>query len=263
MRTVKEFASFSGFLRSYLVKEVSQHPSSDDLTKILREHPKLVVAMNHGPMSGPLAGAVGVFNQYFKHGGADRKPVMVAWRGFYRVPVIRKFVGYMSQVNKPLNLNGFIRRLTNNQATDVFVMPEGENCSFGNGLDIEPFLSPRFIEIALKADVPILISVHVGSELWSNIIKVDKRFDPLFKLFPEKSFERIQESRRINWSLSTRKKIPELQMCFRLYKPNMTLADLHEPGGKQKLQQESDTVRKIMQSMVDDIVHVNPLAATA
>lgn len=257
MRTVKEFANFSGFLRRSYVGKVTQYTGSDDLAAILKKYPKLVVAMNHGPMAGPLAGSVGMMNQYFKYGGEQRKPVVIAWRGFYRIPLIKHIVRYMSQVKNPPNLDGFAKRLTTGDATDIFVMPEGENCSFGNGLDIEPFLSPRFVELALKAQTPILIAVHIGSELWSNVIPVDERLNPLLKYLPNKSYQRIRETGQVNMSLTGLKKIPELKMYFKLYEPTMTLADLDKPDSFNRLQQESEAIRNQMQAMVEEVIGVD------
>ena len=254
MRAVKEFASFSAFLRRSYVGKVTRFQGSEDLSAILAANPKLVVAMNHGPMAGPLAGSVGIMNQYFKHGGRDRRPVIIAWRGFYKIPLIKHVVRYMSQVRNPPNLDGFVKRLTEGDATDLFVMPEGENCSFGNGLDIEPFLSPRFVELALKAGTPIMIAVHIGSEQWSNIVPVSQRFDPLLKYLPRKSYERIRESGQVNVSLAGLKKIPELTMYFRLYQPSMTREDLQREDSNELLEKESARIRSIMQAMVDEVV---------
>ncbi|MDX1692286.1 MAG: hypothetical protein R3208_00900 [Ketobacteraceae bacterium] len=255
MRTVREFAGFSGFLRRNYVARVSRHPGSDDLSRILATYPRLVVAMNHGPMAGPLAGSVGIMNQYYKSGGADRKPVIIAWRGFYKIPFIKHVVRYMSQVKTPPNLDGFVRRLTEGDATDLFVMPEGENCSFGNGLDIEPFLSPRFVELALKAGTPIMIAVHVGSERWSNIMPVSERLDPILKYLPRKSYERIRESGQVNLNLTGLKKLPELKMYFKLYHPAMTREDLARNDCEQLLAREADRIRELMQTMVDEVTN--------
>lgn len=261
MRTVKEFANFSVFLRKSYVKKVSLHQSSEDLAAILKRYPKLVVAMNHGPMAGPLAGSVGIMNQYFKHGGEERKPVVIAWRGFYKIPFIKHVVRYMSQVKNPPNLDGFAEKLISGEATDIFVMPEGENCSFGNGLDIEPFLSPRFVELALKAGTPIMIAIHVGSEIWSNIIPVNEKLDPVLKILPRKSYERIKDTGQVNMSLYGLKKIPNLQMCFKLYHPQITLEDLNKPNAHALLEQESERIRAIMQQTIDEISGKEPAFA--
>lgn len=263
MRTVKEFSRFSAFLRRSYVEKVTRFAGSDDLKDILAQNPQLLVAMNHGPMAGPLAGSVGIMHQYFKSDGQERKPVIIAWRGFYRVPLIKHVVRYMSQVKNPPNLDGFVGKLTRGDATDIFVMPEGENCSFGNGRDIEPFLSPRFVELALKAGTPILIAVHVGSELWSNIVPVSDKLDPVLRYLPRKSYERIRDRGQVNISLAAMKKIPELTMYFKLYQPQMSAQDLERSDSIELLQAESDRIRELMQSMVDEIVGCSEAIQTA
>ena len=257
MRTVREFSRFSAFLRRSYVEKVSRFHGSDDLAEILGKHPKLLVAMNHGPMAGPLAGSVGIMHQYYKSGGEQRRPVIIAWRGFYRVPLIKHVVRYMSQVKNPPNLDGFVKKLTNGDATDIFVMPEGENCSFGNGRDIEPFLSPRFVELALKANTPILIAVHLGSELWSNIVPVSEKLDPVLRYLPRKSYERIRDTGQVNISLAGLKRIPELTMYFKLYHPKMTAEDLQRSDSHELLQAESDRIHELMQSMVDEVTGIS------
>ncbi len=251
MRTVEQFSRFNALLRKTYSKKVSRHPSSDDLESILAQYPKLVVAMNHGPMAGPLAGSIAMMDQYSKSGGLQRKPVIIAWRGLYKMPLFKYIVRYMSQVKTPPNLDGFVKKLTEEGFTDVFVMPEGENCSYGNGLDIEPFLSPRFVELALKAGTPILIAVHTGSEAWSNIIPVSEKLDPVLKVLPEKTYQRLKETRQVNFAPVVFRSLPEIQVSFKLYKPQITLADLDSPNARDLLQQESERVREIMQSCVD------------
>lgn len=253
MRTVEEFSTFMAFIKRAYAGEVVLHATSDDLNEILARYPRMVVAMNHGPMAGPIAGSIAMMDQYRRNGGGHRRPIIIAWRGFYRIPVLRHLVRYVSQVKNPLNLEGFAQKITEGGFTDLFVMPEGENCNYGNGLDIEPFLSPRFIELALKADTPILVAVHRGSERWSNVIPVSDRFDGLLKNLPPKSFARIQASRRINVGTLRLTKIPKLQVSFKLYQPTMSKEDLNAPDAMQKLEIESQAVRNIMQTMVDSM----------
>lgn len=255
MRSVEDFALTNALLKqAYAGKVTLNGAGSEHLKDILAENPRLVVAMNHGPVAGPVAGAIGMLDQYLKNGGEHRKPVIIAWRGFYSIPVIKYGIQYLSQVRKPLNLNGYVAKLTEQGFTDVFVMPEGENCSFGNGLDIQPFLSPKFIELALKADAPILIAVHLGSEQWSSIYPLSKKLDPLFKRLPKKTFERIAETRQLNLFPLWLKKIPELKLSFKLYKPEITLEDLNAENRYELLQRESDKVRALMQGEIDELV---------
>lgn len=263
MRTVEMFYSVMRFVKKAYTKQVVLHDSSENLRDILQRYPQLVVAMNHGPMAGPLAGSIAMMDQYYKNGGGRRTPIIIAWRGFYQIPFIKHVIRYMSQVRTPPNLDGFAKKLTQDGFTDLFVMPEGENCSFGNGLDIEPFLSPRFIELALRANTPILIAVFTGAEIWSNIIPVSDQLTPVLKYLPKKTFERLQATRRVNVAPLRLQKIPKLQVSFRLYQPTLTVEDLNAADSRIKLQNEADVVRAIMQEMVDMIAKGRPSQAIA
>ena len=253
MRTVDDYSLSMAFLKKAYTKRVSLHESSDDIQAILSEHPKLVVAMNHGPMAGPVAGSIAMMDQYSKHGGNKRVPMIIAWRGFYHIPVIKHFIRYLSQVRMPFKLDGFVKQVTDNGVTDLFVMPEGENCTFGNGLDIEPFLSPKFVELALKAGTPILIAVHTGSEQWSNIVPVSKRLNPLLKYLPKKSYQSLQQAGQLNMPPLRLSTIENLQVAYKLYQPTMTKSDLELDNSWELLQKESNTIRGMMQGMVDNI----------
>jgi len=215
--------------------------------------------MNHGPMAGPVAGSIAMMDQYSKNGGSQRVPMIIAWRGFYHIPVVKHLIRYMSQVKMPFNLDGFVKQMAEKGVTDLFVMPEGENCTYGNGLDIEPFLSPRFIEMALKTGTPILIAVHTGSEQWSNIVPVSQKLNPLLKFLPKKSYQRIKETGKINIAPMRLTSISDLQVSFRLYQPEMTLSDLEKENKWELLQNESDKVRDMMQCQVDQMVSVEYL----
>lgn len=251
MRTVEDYSLSMAFLKKACAKQVVLHDSSEDIHAILQAHPKLVVAMNHGPMAGPVAGSIAMMDQYSKNNGNARVPMIIAWRGFYHIPLVKHLIRYMSQVKMPFNLDGFVKQMTDKGVTDLFVMPEGENCAYGNGLDIEPFLSPRFVELAVKSNTPILIAVHTGSERWSNIIPVSERLNPLLKYLPKKSYERIQATRQLNMAPLTLSAIPSLQVAFTLYEPEMSRADLEKENALALLTQESERIRERMQASVD------------
>lgn len=253
MRTVEDYSLSMAFLKKACAKKVELHKSSEDIHSILKAHPKLVVAMNHGPMAGPVAGSIAMMDQYSKNGGNERIPMIIAWRGFYHIPLVKHLIRYMSQVKMPFNLDGFVKQMTDKGVTDLFVMPEGENCAYGNGLDIEPFLSPRFVELALKSGVPILIAVHTGSERWSNIIPVSEKLNPILKYLPKKSYQRIKETRQLNMAPLTLATIPRLEIAFTLYQPEMVEADLDKDNALELLEQESSRIRALMQASVDRI----------
>jgi len=250
MRTVEDYSLSMAFLKKACAKKVVLHESSEDIQKILSDHPKLVVAMNHGPLAGPLAGSIAMMDQYSKNDGNKRVPMIIAWRGFYHIPMVKHLIRYISQVKMPFNLDGFVKQVTDKGVTDLFVMPEGENCTYGNGLDIEPFLSPRFVELALKANTPILIAVHTGSERWSNIVPVSRKLNPLLKYLPAKSYQRLKETGQVNMAPLRLSAIPELQVSYKLYQPEMTVGDLGQERSLSLLQKEADAIRSLMQGIV-------------
>lgn len=253
MRSFDDFSLTIALLKRAYAPKVRCHPESDNLQQILRDNPKLVVAMNHGPPAGPLAATIAVMDQYNKNGGDERKPVVIAWRGLYAVPVLRQAMRYITQIRRPPNFDGFVKKLTEEGFTDLFVMPEGENCTFGNGLDLEPFLSPRFIELALRANVPILLAAHVGSEHWSNILPLPDLLDFFYRKFPARIYEKIRSERKVNLPPWRIRKIPAIGVYFGLYHPQLTLAALNSPDGKAALEAEAEHVRQRLQQMIDQL----------
>ncbi|MFD2229512.1 hypothetical protein [Alkalimarinus sediminis] len=254
MRSIKDFSIAAGAMTKMLAKKISFHPASDDMAEILVKYPKLVVALNHGPMLGPLASTITINKLYKENGGADRIPLVIMWRLFYQIPLYKYAMQYMTQVDRGLNFDEFLQKMENEGFTDLLVKPEGENCNYGNGLDIQPFLSPRFIEFSLRLNTPILVVVHQGSENWAKMIPVSKHLDPILKYLPKKSFDRLKETRTFSAPLFT-SRLNNLKVMYKLYQPTITFDDLGDDltQRKQLLSAEADKVRTLMQSMVDEL----------
>lgn len=253
MRSIEDYSLTVALLKQVCAPRVACHRDSEDLAAILRDNPQLVVAMNHGPPAGPLAATIALMDQYSKHGGAERKPVVIAWRGLYQVPLVRQATRFISQVRRPPDFSGFLKKLTHEGFTDVFVMPEGENAVFGNGRDIEPFLSPRFVELAVRAQAPILIAVHAGSEHWSNFVDWPPALDFLLRSLPTRLYHRIRAQRRLNLPPWRIRRLPAIGVRFRLYQPSVTLTDLQGDNARAALQHDADQVRALMQNMMDSL----------
>ncbi|MFC3152275.1 hypothetical protein ACFOEK_14665 [Litoribrevibacter euphylliae] len=254
MKRFKDFSFVGKALTKVLTKKISFHPASDNMCEILSEHPQLVVALNHGPMLGPLATTIALNKLYSDNGGADRKPIAIMWRLFYQIPLYKYAIQYITQVDRGLNFDEFLAKMENEGFTDLLVKPEGENCNYGNGLDIEPFLSPRFIEFALRLNVPVLVMVHQGSEQWGKTLPVSSKLDPLLKKLPKKSYDRIRETRLLNIPKLTRR-LKELKVMYKLYQPDISLSDLPDDIEQRKVMiaQEAEKVRSLMQSMMDEL----------
>ena len=254
MKSVKDFSLSASALTKTLAKKISFSPSSDDMGDILRKHPQLVVALNHGPMLGPLASTIVLNKLYMENGGDKRKPIVIMWRLFYQIPLFKHAIQYITQVDRGLNFDEFLAKMEHEGFTDLFVKPEGENCNYGDGLTIQPFLSPRFIEFSLRLNTPILVLVHQGSEQWAKTLPVSKHLDPLLKKLPKKSYERIKETRLVSVPFLL-KRLNELKVIYKLYQPSITAADLDVDLETRKalLQKEADEVSSLMQAMSDEL----------
>lgn len=254
MRSIKDFSLAASAMTKALAKKISFSPDSDDMKEILRQHPQLIVALNHGPMLGPLASTIVLNKLYSENGGENRKPIVIMWRLFYDIPLYKYAIQYITQVDPGLNFDEFLSKMENEGFTDLFVKPEGENCNYGDGVEIQPFLSPRFIEFSLRLNTPILVLVHKGSENWATTVPVSDKLDGLLSKLPKKSYERIKETRLLSVPLLVRR-LKELKVKYKLYTPTITAADLDKnPSSRTDLlNQEAEKVRTLMQTLMDDL----------
>ncbi len=260
IKAIYDFAPYAAALkwRYYKTLEVSRH--SEDLSLILREHPQLLIACNHGSVLGVLAGVCGFCELLMKHGGADRKPLIIAWRYFYQVPYLRRGVAYVTQTDNALSAEELQAAFQQEAFTDLMVMPEGDNSLLGDGQTVQPFVSPRFIELALKLGLPVLIVAHYGTASLAREIKVSRkrlRYLPLLTHFmSDNSQQRLLDSGGVNLPKPFSGRCQKLSFSFKVYQPDFTQDQLEALGVDEKrelLQQESDKVQALMQEMIDEM----------
>ncbi len=255
MRTFDDFSLSTQVLKQFYTKKISISPTSENLRDILNEHHKLVVALNHGPILAPGVVNVAIADTFLKNGGANRTPMGIIWKHFYKVPGIKKVVAYITQVKEAYNLDEFVEQFVSHDYNDLMVMPEGENCCFGDGIEIQPYLSPRFVEIAIKANTPILIGVHHGTHVLASPLEVSSRYNRwLKKIMPDNSYKRLKDTQLVSLPKFTGGKV-NVQWSFKLYQPTLNLTQFadNKEDRMHQLWQESDIIRKHMQKMIDDI----------
>lgn len=254
MRTFSNYKTFGKALETLWLGKVHIDPQSEDLAAIFEQNDKLVVACNHGPTFGPVAGTAGFIRHINKVGGGERVGFAVTWKQFYDIPVLRQAVRYITQIKQVESVEGFADRLQNGPYNDFWVAPEGDNCNFGNGLDVQPFLSPGFIEIAIRAGVPILLAMHQGSEDWAINLNVNASTQKvLSKLpLPKRYKDRLQETSTLSVTNLFKGKLDNFSMSFALYQPSIKLEDLaaDKAARKQQLWVEAENIRDIMQATV-------------
>jgi len=256
MRTIDEFNFPVQLLKKLYINKIVVGKKSQDLSRILKKHPKLLVAVSHGPVVGALSGFASIVEQFQKNSGYNRKPFGIAWRGFYQIPGTKQLFSYMTQVKSGLNFDESINLLTESDFTDCFMMPEGELCLFGNGLDIQPFLSPRFIELAIKANIPVLVAAQKGAENWAWPVNVNEKYHSLFNWLPKNMKNGLKQSSLLNIPKPLYKKVNSLYVSFYLYQPTISEWDLSDDKEerKEQLWNEANRVRAKMQKMVNELV---------
>ncbi len=255
MKSINQFRLTTAALKRLYLDKIIISENSQNLNLILKRNPKLVIALNHGPMAGALAGLIGIADVFQINGGGTRIPFGITWRNFYDFPVTKQILSYLTQVDKGVNVDEASHLLSNTEFTDCFIMPEGELCNFGNGLDIQPFLSPRFIELAIRSNTPVLITAHQGSENWAWPLSINNKLKPLFKWLPKNMQDSFDESGIISIPKPYRRKLGKLYMSFYLYRPKLKSTDLAEEMNERlkQLNVEADKVRKQMQKMVTQL----------
>lgn len=254
-KSIDDYSLINFFLKRFYTKNIKVHRQADDLTQILKRYPKLVCAINHGPSPAPFAAFTGIVDNYIKSGGSERKPIIIAWRGFYKVPIIRRLISYMTQADHGMTAEEFMQRMEKDGYTDLFVMPEGENCMFGDGDEIVSFLSPKFVEFALRLNVPILVVTHSGTEAMSTPFTFTGKDLNRMKWLPKRYFKTLSETHTLSFPHFGEHDIDQLSLHFKLHKPILKLEDLHEDPKERRaqLQAEADKVRDLMIQMKKQI----------
>lgn len=267
MRTFSNYKTFGKALESLWLGNIQIDPQSEDLGEIFEQHDKLVVACNHGPTFGPVAGTAGFVHHINNVGGGDRVGFAVTWKQFYDIPLIRQAARYITQIKKVESAEGFADRLKNGPYNDFWVAPEGDNCNFGNGLDVQPFLSPGFVEIAIRAGVPILVAMHQGSEDWAINLNINPRVQKAIgKLpVPARYKERLQETNTFSITNLFKGKLDNFTMSFALYQPTITVEELAEDKAerREQLWKEANNIREIMQQTVSRMREAEELQLAA
>jgi hypothetical protein len=223
------------------------------LEEIFR-NPRLVTVVSHAaPLSWiPVMGFLGV--QYNNHGGADRIPTAVADRWFYSNPFTQKIASFITQSDKPRSFDELVSDFIKQEKQDIVLMPEGANAFFGKVEEIREFRSAKFIELAVRAQAPLLVVVHKGSEGWSTQIPVPAMIGNLIAPYAKFFGQKLKEEQSINLLLPPRK-MKKFSMKCGLYIPKLYESDLagSEFERRSQLEQEAAQVRNYMSDLLAQI----------
>lgn len=260
--TIHEFNRRARLISKAFITHIELDEASEDLDQILSDHPRLVIAANHGPTFGPIASSIGMCRYVDEIGHGHRRFFGVTWRGFYRLPVFRELATFMSGSSAVFSVAEYADMLREGPFNDFLVMPEGENCNFGDGFEVQPFLSSGFIDIALRAGVPILIAANQGTETWARTFELGEQVNaPWMGFLPRRWRERVADTGIVSLTNPLRGRISPLRLSFKLYRPQLSLAELPNDRMKRRamLQLEGVEVHRHLQEMVTRMAAMDAL----
>ena len=257
IKSLKFFEPILSQVMQRLVKH-TRFRSRPGLAEILESHPRLVIVFNHAaPLSWLPAIALLTSHACAKGGGA-RRPTGVMDRFFFAVPGLRVLVHQLTQSDHPLGFHELIAKFKSSVGTDIVIFPEGSNCFFGHPENVQPFRSPRFVELAIRSETPILLCAHRGSESWAKVVNVDpvwlSKIDVLPKVVSHFLTDRLHQTGLFSIPLWP-KALDHFEMMCEVYHPTLTLKDLSadQETADAQVRAESDLVHAKFKSMLQEI----------
>lgn len=243
---------FARILRTFVAR-TTRAVGRDVLAAALRDHPSLVVVLNHGPAHAPLLPLAALALSVLEEGGGDRRMLGVTFRGLYAVPGLRRLAERLTQADSPPSFEELVRALESGRCTDVVIMPEGQNCVVGDPSELKPFASPRFAELALRTGRPVLLAVHHGTERWATRVPIPSRI-PLHRVASLVSTSLAREVRRqgaLALPVSVGR-LPELRLAFALHVPSLSssaFAELAPEERTRRVAAEAETIHAEMRAL--------------
>ena len=249
IRRLKDYYRLASWVIDRFVGEVVQVNSTPPLASILRDNPRLIGVFNHGPAYAPIIYCLTALKHYCQAGGADRIPVAITHRLFYKVPVFKQLATYFTQVDHAVHYEEFVKIFSDRRFNDMMVMPEGDNASFSDGLNIAPFRSHRFMDIAIHTQTPLLLCAQTGAESWCYPFFLSEKWDRWLYYFPSRIKGSLFDTRFINIP-GLPKKIPEVRTAFKLITPEEWPTIFNDPNNSEACAEE---VRSILQNMITEL----------
>lgn len=253
IRTAKDYLPVAEKLTSLFAEKCSVK-SDPPLSELLAKHPKLIGVYNHGPALSPLIYCFTMVKHFCENGGEDRAMLAIFHKYLYQMPGISRAVKHLSQLDHAVNFREFIEVFSNQPFNDVCIIPEGDNCMCGDGVEIQPFRSPRFIEMSVLSGVPLLLCVQLGAEKWAKTVSLSPSAVKMLLKLPLGFNEHLEKTETLSIPLFPTK-IPELKINYAVYYPELTKDQLSSDRlvRKEQFTKEAEKVRVVMQTMVDEM----------
>lgn len=261
MRPLSTFANLSRPFHRLFFQQISLNSSSSELQQILNAEPHLLIVLNHGHMFAPVISLPALHDILVRYGGGNRRVLTVTLKIYYQLPILKYFTHYLTQSLSNLNAKELIGKINSNSVDDILIMPEGEHCGFGNGIALEPFISPRFAEIAIRTNTPILLAVHRGTHYWTrHYPALGKYIARLPQGTPWLSERRRALLNKDGMNLSRLRagRLKRYPWFIQLHRPTITAAEFEAANPEQQakiIQQEATVVHQKMTAALINLPH--------
>ncbi len=233
------------------------HRSEPPMKDIIQRYPKVLHVFSHAGTLGWIPAILGLLRVALQAGAAKRKAFGVFHRGLHRYGLSRWILRYVFESQEPPTFAKVITAFREQPVNDMALFPEGDNCILGDVYEIRPFRSPKFVELALAAEAPILITVHRGSEEWGRDFYIPAWLFPLVKRFQPGYLYPLFKNPVLNLPTHM-SRIPKFSMRSVLYVPRLAYQDLSEKPRERwfQLQGEAQRVRTLMQALLKDMPYL-------
>jgi hypothetical protein len=252
MRNLQDYEPFLRALHSSISQD-SQIETQIPLNQMM-QMPRLMVVLNHATPLSWIPAISLLAPEAASNGGGDRIPMGVVDKFFYSTPLTKPIAEYVTQSKEPLGFEELLAHFQAEERRDLVIFPEGARTFFGDLTQIQAFRSPRFVELAIRAQAPILLAIHRGSETWNLDLPLPREWGALLMPFSRFFGQGLLEAGALNLPILL-KKIPHFRMKLHLYTPDLQAQQLseNEPERRLQLETEAQKIRSLMQAMYDSL----------
>lgn len=217
------------------------------MRELMQRYPKVVHAISHAGTLGWIPAILALLRVALEEGGERRQALGIFHRGLYRFALSRWLLRTVFQSTEPPTFAKVIEVFRLGPVSDVALFPEGDNCVLGDVYEIRPFRSPKFIELAIAAQAPILVTVHRGAEEWGKDFYIPSWMLRWVRLIEPAYVRPLMKNPVLN--LPTRlTRIPKFSLRSALYFPRLSYDQLSSRPRERwfQLNEEAQRVKALM-----------------
>ncbi|MCS6894547.1 MAG: hypothetical protein NZZ60_00140 [Bacteroidia bacterium] len=231
--------------------------SNPPLRQILQKYPKVVHAISHAGTLGWIPAILALLRGALLEGGKHRTALGIFHRGLYRFGASRWVLRAFFQSTEPPTFAKVIQAFRDGPINDIALFPEGDNCVLGDVYDIRPFRSPKFVELALAVNAPILITVHRGAEEWGKDFYIPSWMLRWVKLIEPAYVRPLMKNPVLNLPIRMTR-IPKFSLNSALYFPKLSYDQLSMRPRERwfQLHEEAEKIKAIMKALLKEMPYV-------